>query len=601
MGEQAKTQTLRAIAVTPHLLQELLQYRNPGFAIHQLIADCPAATVVRELVKNAEENTIQLRPPGRIEWFVEPVQGVPKLGVYNEGPGMAGDELASFMDLASTGKTLGVDNNFGQGGKISALKVSPHGVVYRSCHRGQVSQLILAAEPRPEFDYPVYVKRMQPSAVAPARRPLDRDWTEVVLLGRNAAHDTVSDLLPEARAKNWLIRQINTRFYRFPAGVIVHAANVTTDAQETRNACGLERLTHNHAARQEDVAAVHPRFGPVVVRYTQLRGQYGEDEAGTNRAKTMEAYGINTRGDHIALVWKDECYDVHLGWCRISGAFGFTFGSSNVAVHILLPDAAPVKNNVYRSAILDRSAEQQPIRVEAFADLVQSHRPAWLVRYIEREARKHTNGSGVMKRLKAFWDELKGPGGKRAALKPGGQDEGELLCPRRGGRTRGGSLVEPSAPRAAPKRTRPGRGRALSKQLPGVPTISFAEDPALLEEMVGCAALYRHEGNALLLNPRHAQYLQDLEKVYADVGPSSDRRLLAKKVFDEEYFTNAGKFVIRAWSFGGQPAWNDRGWEEALNPKALTVFLALPASLDEARRRLRQKLNSRKLEAHYAE
>lgn len=138
---------------------EALQYRDQGFAIHHLITDCPPATVIRELVKNAEENAVLLQPPGRIEWFIEEVEGVPKLGLYNEGPGMDGDELTRFMDLASTGKTLGIENNFGQGGKISALKVSPHGVVYRSCKAGRVSQIMLAAEPTSSADFPMYVKK----------------------------------------------------------------------------------------------------------------------------------------------------------------------------------------------------------------------------------------------------------------------------------------------------------------------------------------------------------------------------------------------------------------------------------------------------------
>src|SRR5438046_4684760 len=107
-------------------------------------------------------NAASLHPPGRIEWFIEEVGGVPKLGLFNEGPGMSGDDLARLMDLASTGKTLGLDNNYGQGGKISGLKVSPHGLMYRSCKAGRVCQIVLAAEQRPDIDFPIYVKQRQP-------------------------------------------------------------------------------------------------------------------------------------------------------------------------------------------------------------------------------------------------------------------------------------------------------------------------------------------------------------------------------------------------------------------------------------------------------
>src|SRR5688572_5817438 len=137
--------------MTETVRNETIRYRNEAFAIHHLIADCPPFSVVRELLKNAEENAITVHPSGRIEWFIEEVGGVPKLGLFNEGPGMSGDELARLMDLASTGKTLSLDQNYGQGGKISALKASPDGVVYRSCKNGRVCQIILAAEQRPGF------------------------------------------------------------------------------------------------------------------------------------------------------------------------------------------------------------------------------------------------------------------------------------------------------------------------------------------------------------------------------------------------------------------------------------------------------------------
>ena len=96
----------------PALQHDQLRYRNEAFAIHHLIDDCPPPTVVRELIKNAVENAVLHKPPGRIEWFVEKVNGVRKLGLYNEGPGMSGDFYISSMsivpDEASTVALLGL-------------------------------------------------------------------------------------------------------------------------------------------------------------------------------------------------------------------------------------------------------------------------------------------------------------------------------------------------------------------------------------------------------------------------------------------------------------------------------------------------------------
>jgi hypothetical protein len=598
--------------MTETVRNETIRYRNEAFAIHHLIADCPSFTIVRELIKNAEENATTIQPPGRIEWFSEEIGGVPKLGLFNEGPGMSGDDLARLMDLASTGKTLGLDSNYGQGGKISALKVSPRGVIYRSCQGGRVCQIILAAEQRAGFDFPYYVKKRQfvrdeqgeswemvvdvtGAYAGRADRPLTCDWTEVVLLGRDESHDTVHELIPGLKAKSWLMRLVNPRFFRFAEGVVVRHANLTTGQPENRHAYGLEELTANHSDHSENVAAGHPRFGPVVVRYCKLRGSYGADD-GRSRAKTMEAYGVGTRGDHVCLVWRNECYDLKHGWGHISGAFGITFGSSNVAIQILLPDDAPVKNNTYRDAIIDRDGDHQPVDVEEFAELVRSNRPQWLIDYVEQESRKNSNHAAVMDRLRAFLNELRAAGEQRAIVEPGGDDQGELR-PRPGGEENGSGRDGDRGQNANANLYRSTLGRRLPSRRPGIPTVSFTEDPAHLEDMRGRAAMYRREDNAVLLNPHHFKYVDDLERICADAGLDEERRALAKQYFDEEYCFNAGKFVLLSWLFKGKADWADSEWVEALSMGALTVHLAAPASLNEARRRFRQRLNLRKVGA----
>src|SRR5262249_19100827 len=132
---------------------------------------------------------------------------------------------------------------------------------------------------------------------------------------------------------------------------------------------------------------------------------------------------------------------------------------------------------------------------------------------------------------------------------------------------------------------------------PGILTVTCREAPARLKEMCGRDAMPRGEDTAVLLIPSHFKYLDDLDRICADAGPDEGRRALAKQFFDEEYCFNAGKFVLLSWLFKGKADWNDSEWVEALSMGALTVHLAAPASLDEARRRFRQRLNFRKVAA----
>ena len=596
----------------PQLHNERIEYQNVDFAVHRLVEDCPAHTVIRELLKNAEESAIQLTPPGRIEWFEEDVGGVRKLGLFNEGPGMSGGDLSRLMDMASTGKTLGTDDNFGQGGKVSALRVSPAGVIYRSCHGGEVNQIVLAAERRPGVSHPIYVKlrtlverdgRSWHDAVTDVthlyegrkERPLDRDWTEVVLLGQQSNQDTVAGLLPGHGHTNWLVRETNQRFYRFPQGVVIRNADASSGQKETRLAQGLEKLTLNWSqgddGHHEDVQATHAVYGQVTIRYFKLRGTVGE-QSGNSRARTMQAYGVGSRGDHICLVWKNECYEVVTGWSRISGPFGVTFGSTNVAIQIVMPDDAPVRNNAYRDRLLRRDDAHQ-VAIEEFADLVFQTRPRWLIEYVEEQRNRNSSGGNVDARLQQFLREMMVAGGARSAVEPGGDDQGE----RAGGGGGGGGGGSGTNERTTPTNHTPARGRRIDQASNGIPQVEFTRDLGHLGQMRDRAAMYSAHDNLVLLNPDHFRYQQLLEAMYEKVGPDAEKRQVALEIFNEEYRVQAGRFVIQAWIFRGRAEWDDRQIQEALSMGSLTLMLASPLSLSEAQARYNRRMMTNRVAA----
>ena len=378
-------------------------------------------------------------------------------------------------------------------------------------------------------------------------RPLNREWTEVLLIGHDDQQDTVAKLLPDATRKNWLIRQINQRFYRFPPGFVVRNADASSGQSNPRVAHGLEQITLNWSTgdgegQHEDVQVVHPVYGPVTVRYFKLKGSYGVDDAvGNSRAKTMEAYGVGSRGDHICIVWRNECYEIRTGWSQISGAFGVTFGSANVAIQILLLDDAPVKNNTYRDKIIRQEESGHYVALEEFADLVCQYRPQWLIDYVEAEANRNNSDGNVMERLRQFLQELMVTGDDRPVVEPGGPEQGEMR--RGGGRTGGGGGggTEDTG-------NRPAQARRTSQTVTGIPDVQFATDPAIREEMSGRAAVYRRAENMVLLNPDHFLYQRDLQRLYEDVGPDSERQQLARQFYNEEYRYQAGKFhPLKLW------------------------------------------------------
>src|SRR5262245_66425487 len=101
--------------------------------------------MVRERMQNALE-AARLAHEGQhlVEISAASFDGIPKLVIWNTGPGMDSRELLHICDLASTiGKEMSLTGNFGMGAKVASLPSNQVGMRYRSCKNGSVSEVIL--------------------------------------------------------------------------------------------------------------------------------------------------------------------------------------------------------------------------------------------------------------------------------------------------------------------------------------------------------------------------------------------------------------------------------------------------------------------------
>jgi hypothetical protein len=308
----------------------------------------------------------------------------------------------------------------------------------------------------------------------------------------------------------------------------------------------------------------------------------------------MDAYGISTGGDHVSLVWKDECYDYRPGWSRIAGAMGVFYGAADIAIHVVLSSGAPVKNNTYRDSLIDRDGDHQQIKVDDFAEIVRVNRPQWLLDYIEGLANAGDKSDGVMERLKKFLAEMAVYAGNKPRLEnENGNDLGEIT--RKPGAGASGSKAGRSGAATDPS-TRTVFGKRLATNVAGIPTPRFTNDPSHLEQMRGRAAMYVKEDNSILINPTHFRYVAFLEKIQEEAGPDPEWQGLAKSILDEEYKFQVGKYVISAWLYKDLPDWEPIEWEKALDTGSLTVHLTPPDCLVAARQKFRMKVGSAKKE-----
>src|SRR6185437_2434634 len=119
---------------------------DANFYAYKQIELASSGMMIRELMKNAIEATQKARKGNRQILFTQETHfGVPKLCIWNTGPGMDSDEIFRMGNLGcKVNKEHGLDKNFGEGAKVAVLRNNPLGMIYTSCKNGVVSKTWLA-------------------------------------------------------------------------------------------------------------------------------------------------------------------------------------------------------------------------------------------------------------------------------------------------------------------------------------------------------------------------------------------------------------------------------------------------------------------------
>ena len=123
-----------------------LSVANPTFLLEPLGSECTDLQGLHELTVNGLDAIAALgdRAGGRVVWDMDWLRfdassgRVRKLSVTDTGTGMTPEQLRQYINqLASSGREQSATGNFGVGAKIAAGSRNPHGLEYRSWHRGQ--------------------------------------------------------------------------------------------------------------------------------------------------------------------------------------------------------------------------------------------------------------------------------------------------------------------------------------------------------------------------------------------------------------------------------------------------------------------------------
>ena len=398
---------------------EHLGIGDKTFLINRLIQQAPINTLIREFFKNAEENAA-LAPEGarNIRIYPTVIDGVRKLTFWNTGVGMDEIELRTATNLSSSvNKRMSLDGNFGIGAKVSGLAASPEGIRYRSCKNGTVNEVTIGWDEQEDTFVRFAVEMPDGSsgmiyevtrAVNAEGIKTDFDWTEVVLLGQQADHDTVEWPIgiSEPVERSFVARSIYNRFASFSTGV-----EVRVDVAMTQGGGKDETGKNRRLLTLSEVLEKLPNHEDVTEPDTGITVRYIHDPkhevSHSLSARANPAVGSTT---FCALIYKEERYDfkTRKGWSAVAPSFGIPFGSRVLTVEIRLPDTMALPNQ-YRDA-LTWPRDRSPLLAEQFAYIVRQLMPEWVKDVIRQETPDQSGDlKDLQSELQALLEELRVP------------------------------------------------------------------------------------------------------------------------------------------------------------------------------------------------
>lgn len=363
--------------MSDHAPVTALRVANEAFLVSSTIDRCPKTMMIRELVVNAIEAAGHAVTDKRVDITAATIDGIPKLCIRNTGRGMSAAELDRICDLASSlYKQNSLDANFGMGAKVASLPSNKHGLRYRSCKDGTVSQVILCQRNG------IYGRLRVPDANGQSAELIDatetcrteggydltHDWTEVVLFGNAASQNTVTD--PYAgnprMEPDWLVQNLLLRFFRIPPGVSVTLSPHVLRGHPARV---MQTLADLGAAAERSETVRTPSGIDLHYRYDPA-AETGPSSLGP----------IAHPAGHGCIVYKDEIYDPRTGsrWGLDAPTYGIPFGAKFCSVFVELPNDYLVRPEAYRQFLRFRGGDQRQVFLHDFGQLVAAYRPAWI-------------------------------------------------------------------------------------------------------------------------------------------------------------------------------------------------------------------------------
>jgi hypothetical protein len=307
------------------------------FLVNRLGEDCAPLQYVRELTQNAIEGISHLeRSQGEIVWdvswsYYDLSDGGLKLSCIDTGIGMTGLEMVRYINnLSSSVHQQSAGGNFGVGAKIAAAPKNPHGLVYMSWKEGVGHMIHLWFDPEEKLyglkrwpqNNGEFWTRVSDDLKPP---PVKDHGTVVVLHGLSDDDNTMEPPLGTPMKSRWILRYLNTRYFRFPKGITVQA----------REGWELPRSDKRH-----NFLRVVEGQGAWLDKNCESSGFADLTNARAHwwilKDDIDKDSGHFTPGGHGAALYQNELYELAYGRAGVSRLmnFGVIFGTDRVVIYV---------------------------------------------------------------------------------------------------------------------------------------------------------------------------------------------------------------------------------------------------------------------------
>jgi hypothetical protein len=379
------------------------------FMVNKLGEDCSPLQYIRELTQNALEAVQHLGgEAGEVIWDVYwphyDLDDVFKLCCIDTGVGMTGPEMVEYINkLSSSLHQQSSGGNFGVGAKIAAAPRNPHGVVYMSWKNGIGHMIHLWFDPEEK----VYgLKRWAQNQgefwaqVSNDLKPeqIKSHGTVVLLLGKSDDHNTMEPPPDTPMKSRWILRYLNTRYFRFSPSVTVRAREGWEIPRPDSH--NFLRVVEGQGAwlDRKSVSKGTVELPGAKAHWWILSGTADKDS------------GHYAPGGHVAALYQNELYEMVYGRAGIARlqAFGVIFGPDRVVIYVE-PDAVAqaVVPNIARTQLI---AAGQPLDWSAWAAEFRDKMPAEISELQEQigaQAGDHDYKKAISERLKQIKDLLR--------------------------------------------------------------------------------------------------------------------------------------------------------------------------------------------------